>query len=335
MTDARPSPSLWSRIKARVGGWFGRPAPFGRWVKGGAFSIHGTVGTQPFLVPRRRFRLYVPRGWTKVSPAPLVALIHGCQQTPEEFARGTRIETLADRLGTLVLMPRQKRTANPYRCWNWFDRRTADGKGEAAIAAAMIRKVIARYRADPARVVVAGMSSGAGLAAILGVRFPGLVRGVLAHSGIACGAASSALTALAVMKRGPEIDVAAIATDARRASGTGAPVRLLVVHGGDDAIVATRHAAALARQFLALNGVDVPAGAATTLPAPDRDDRAAADVARVLRTREWSCDGRPLVRIVEVDGLGHAWSGGDASLPFNDDRPPDATAMLGEWLALA
>ena len=37
----------------------------------------------------------------------------------------------------------------------------------AAIVAAMIGKVLRRYGADPARVVAAGMSSGAGLAAIL------------------------------------------------------------------------------------------------------------------------------------------------------------------------
>ena len=333
MTDT--TPSLWSRLKARVGGWFGRPAPFGRWVRGGAFSLQGFVGTQPFVVPRRRFRLYLPRGWARGTPAPLLALIHGCRQTSEEFARGTRVEALADRIGALVLMPRQKRTANPFRCWNWFDRRTAAGKGEAAIVAAMLRKVLSRYRADPARVVVAGMSSGAGLAAILGVRHPGLVRGVVAHSGIACGAAASALTALTVMKLGPETDVAAIAADARRAAGTDAPVPLLVVQGRDDAIVADRNAAALARQFLALNGVDVPGTASTTLPPPDRDERDAGDPLRAVRTREWSRDGRPLVRLVEVDGLDHAWSGGDATLPFNDERPPDATAMLGAWLASA
>ena len=333
MTAERPS--LWSRLKARVAGWFGRPLPAGRWERGGAFSIHGLVGTQPLLIPRRRFRLYVPRGWARGTPAPLVALIHGCQQTAEEFAQGTRIEALADRIGALVLMPRQKRTANPYRCWNWFDPRTADGKGEAAIVAAMIRKVQRRYRADPARVVAAGISSGAGLAAILGVRFPWLVRGVVAHSGIACGAAASAFTALTVMKLGPETDVAGIAADARRASGTEAPVRLLAVHGGDDAVVASRNAAALVRQYLALNGVDVPGGAATTLPPPDRDERDATDLMRVVRTREWSRDGRPLVRLVEVEGLGHAWSGGDAALPYNDAAPPDATAMLEAWLALA
>jgi poly(hydroxyalkanoate) depolymerase family esterase len=330
-----PNPSLWSRVKARVGGWFGRPAPFGRWVKGGAWSLHGLVATQPLLIPRRRFRLYVPRGWTRRSPAPLLALIHGCQQTAEEFAAGTRIEAFADRAGALVLMPRQKRTANPFRCWNWFDRRTAAGKGESAIVAAMLRKVLRRYRADPARVVAAGISSGAGLAAILGVRCPALVRGVVAHSGIACGAADSAFTALTVMQRGPETDVAAIAVEARRASGTDAPVRLLVVQGRDDAVVASRNAAALARQYLALNGVVVPGGAATTLPAPDRDERDATDLERVVRTREWSRDGRPLVRLVEVDGLGHAWGGGDAALPYNDAAAPDATAMLDEWLAPA
>src|SRR5512139_127979 len=289
MTEQRPS--LWSRIKARIAGWFGRPLPAGRWVKGGAWSLHGLVGTQPLLIPRRRFRLYVPRGWTRRTPAPLLALIHGCQQTAEEFATGTRIEAFADRAGALVLMPRQKRTANPFRCWNWFDRRTAEGKGEAAIVAAMIRKVLRRYRADPARVVVAGMSSGAGLAAILGVRHPDLVRGVVAHSGIACGAAASALTALTVMKLGPETDVAAIAADARRAAGIDAPVPLLVVQGRDDAIVAARNAAALARQFLALNGVAVPGTAATSLPAPDRDERDAGDLLRAVRTREWSRDG--------------------------------------------
>jgi poly(hydroxyalkanoate) depolymerase family esterase len=332
MTAERPS--LWSRIKARIAGWFGRPLPVGHWESGGTFSIHGLVGTQPFVVPRRHFRLYVPRGWARGAPAPLVALIHGCRQDAEEFAQGTRVEALADRVGALVLMPRQKRTANPYRCWNWFDRRTADGKGEAAIVAAMIGDVLRRYRADPSRVVAAGMSSGAGLAAILGVRFPGLVRGVVVHSGIACGAAASAFTALTVMKLGPETDVAAIATEARRASGTDAPVRLLVVQGRDDAVVASRNAVALARQYLALNGVVVPGGAAT-LPPPDRDDRNATAPAHVVRVREWLRDGHPLVRLVEVEGLGHAWSGGDAALPYNDAAAPDATAMVEAWLALA
>ena len=70
----------------------------------------------------------------------------------------------------LVLLPRQKQQANPWRCWNWFDARTAAGDGEAAIVFAQIESAVRRYRADPHRVVVAGMSAGGALAAVMGVR---------------------------------------------------------------------------------------------------------------------------------------------------------------------
>ena len=323
--------SLWSRTKSLVARLLGRPSREGRWVEGHAFSWHGIVGFRPWVFPRRRYRLYVPRGWTKAAAAPLVTLIHGCRQTPEAFARGTRIDAAADRAGVLVLMPDQKDSANPYRCWNWFDRRTAKGKGEAAIVAAMIRKVARRYGTDAERTVVAGMSSGAALAAVLGVRFASLVRGVFAQSGIACGAAASAFTALAVMRRGPETDVAAIAANARRDAGGSVRVRLLALQGADDDVVAALNASALARQYLALNGVDVPPGASSTLPAPDVATRDATTSRRVVQTREWQTDGHGVVRLVDIAELGHAWSGGDASLPFNDPAPPDATTMLVDW----
>ncbi len=112
-------------------------------------------------------------------------------------------------------MPRQKESANAWHCWNWFDSATVEGRGEAAIVAAMIRSVRRWNRADPARIVVVGMSAGGALAAVLGLREPGLVRAVVVHSGLACGAARSAFTAIGVMQRGPETDVEAIAEAAR------------------------------------------------------------------------------------------------------------------------
>lgn len=323
----------WKRVGQWVARLFRRPPRPGRWVQGHATSLHGLVGFRPWVFPRRRFRLYLPQGFSLAKRPPLIALIHGCRQTPEEFARGSRIEALADRLGTLVLMPDQKDSANPYRCWNWFDSRTAHGNGEAAIVAAMIRKVLRRYRADSNRVVAAGISAGAALAAVIGVRYPALVRGVFSHSGIACGASASALTALSVMARGPETDVAQVARTAREASREKAPVALIALHGNADNVVAARNAAGLVRQYLALNGFAVPESLHTALPAPDRDDYDRSDPSRVVRTRAWERDGRTLVRLDEVEHLAHGWSGGDAALPYNDPRPPDATAMLGEFVA--
>jgi poly(3-hydroxybutyrate) depolymerase len=99
-----------------------------------------------------------------------------------------------------------------------------------------------------------------------------------------------------------------------------------------DDVVAPRHACALVRQFLAANGVDVPAGAVTSIPAADRDTRDVSTLPYVVRTREWHRDGKPLVRLVETGSLGHAWGGGDAAIAFNDARAPDATAQVGDWL---
>ncbi|ENO84407.1 hypothetical protein C666_17400, partial [Thauera linaloolentis 47Lol = DSM 12138] len=44
--------------------------------------------------------------------------------------------------------------------------------------------------------------------------------------------------------------------------------------------------------------------------------------------------GRRLVaRLVEVDELGHAWSGGDSRQMFSDARGPDASRMVWRFLA--
>lgn len=320
---------LWTRTKEWVGRWFARPQP-GRWLEGHGSSWHGLVAFRPWVFPRRRYRLYIPTGWSGGQSSPLIALLHGCRQTPDDFAQGARIAAAADRAGALVLMPDQKDGANPWRCWNWFDGRTARGKGEAAIVAAMIARVARRFGVDRERVTVAGMSSGAALAAVIGLRHPQRVARVFAHSGLACGAAASAFTAITVMRRGPETDVVQIAREARAEAGA-ARVALVVLHGADDDVVARLNAEALVRQYLAFDGIAVPAGANSTLPPPDHAAHDAPHPLRTVHTRDWRRDGLAVARLVEIGGLGHAWSGGDDAQPFNDPAPPDATQMLVDF----
>jgi poly(hydroxyalkanoate) depolymerase family esterase len=317
----------WQRLKDRVLGWFGREPTPGRFEEGSRFSAHGWVSSAPVVWPSRDYVVYVPKNASRFRRSPLVVLIHGCKQTADDIARGTRIADFADRQGTVVLLPTQKDSANPWRCWNWFDTRTSRGEGEAAIVAAQIRAVRRRYRIDRKRVYVAGMSSGGALAAVLGVRFPRLVAAVAVHSGIACGAARSAMSAISVLKRGPEQDVVAIAAAVRNAMlPSEVRVPLLAIQGDRDEVVRPAHAPALVSQYLALNGDD-PARAA------DTEARVSHPDGRVEIVRDWRRDGRLVVRFVEVQGLGHAWSGGDDNLDFNDAGPPDATALLGSFLA--
>ncbi|MEO8487930.1 MAG: PHB depolymerase family esterase [Betaproteobacteria bacterium] len=327
---------LWSRILGALARWFRRAPTPGRYLAGRAGAWNGWLATHPTVLPRRDYRLYIPKSLSRFRAAPLIVLLHGCRQTPDEIARGTRIEALADRLGCYVLLPQQSEQANPYRCWNWFDIATASGIGEAAIVAAMMDKALKWRRVDPERTAAIGMSAGAALAAILGVHHGDKVRAVVSVAGIASGAAATPLTALSVMRRGPETDVASIG---RAAHATAKPaarrVPLLAIHGRHDDVVAPLHAAALARQFLARNGLDVPSGSDAALPDPDHVRRESPNRGHGFHVRDWETDGRVVVRLVEVDDLAHAWSGGDSRLAFNDAAGPDATAMIDAFLESA
>ena len=326
---------LWSRAKGFFSGLFRRKPPEpGRFESDTRSSLRGMLATAPWIWPARDYTIYVPQGHARWRSVPLLVLIHGCRQTADEIAHASRVTALADDLGCLVLLPHQNPRANAWGCWNWFDQATARGWGETAIVVAQVRSVRRKYLIDRKRVFVAGMSSGGALATVLGIRKPELVAGVFVHSGIACGAASSPLAALGVLKGGADTDVARIARDARaQAKPATLPVPLLVIHGGDDDVVAPVNAAQLVRQYLALNGHPAAdAGAPVDLPPPDRSDVVTTPDARTVTTSEWAVAGRLVARHILIDRLGHAWSGGDDKYPYNDPRSPDATALLGAFV---
>ncbi len=276
----------------------------------------------------RGYLLYLPRGYHRWIRRPLVILIHGCRQTPEELAAGTRICAIADKNGWLVLMPRQSDKANPWSCWNWFDVATAAGRGEAAIVMAQLKAVRLTHRVHPRRIFVAGMSAGGGLAATLGVRYPEIFAGVFVHSGLAAGAASSPAAAISVMGRGADTDPQEIGTVARAAAGGRARVPLVAVHGEEDGVVAKVNAFQIVRQYLALNGRASIAGDKRELPPADSESVIGLAEGREMHVADYR-DGRDLIaRLVRVPGLGHAWSGGDAAYAYNDASAPDSTAML-------
>ena len=303
----------------RILGWLRRPPPQpGRFTLRQKSSVHGFVGFAA-APPWREYLLYLPRGMERLKHPPLVVWIHGCRQDPEEFAAGTRIARFADERGFAVLLPRQSRLANAERCWNWFDRRTARGLGEAAIVAAQAADVLERFALDGKRVYVAGLSSGGALAAALALHAPGLVRAVAIHSGLPCGVALDSSDAARLMAEGPRKDVV---------PATRGRVPALILHGKDDRTVAPVNAVYLARQFLSFNGGEVPADA--PLPSPG------------LLSLPWRSNGadgdyyvgrRLAARLFTIAGLGHAWSGGDPAYPFFDAEHADATRLVCDFFA--
>ncbi|MEP6943183.1 MAG: PHB depolymerase family esterase [Betaproteobacteria bacterium] len=325
--------SLWLRIRGAVARLFrGRePAP-GRFVAGRNFSWSGTLRGSPWTWPSREYLVYIPRGYSRWKRRPLLVLLHGCRQTPEVIAQGTRIAAIADRHGWLVLLPRQPAAANPWSCWNWFDARTARGSGEAAIVVAQIDSTRRTYRADPRRIFVAGMSAGGAMAAVMGVQHSALFSGVIVHSGLACGAASSPMKAFDVMTQGADGPYEQIAV-AARAKNRGKIVPLLAIQGESDDVVANINAVQVVRQFLLLNGrIEPGAKPGTGLPKADVETTLTPPDGHRASVDEYRVGTRTAARLVRVSELAHAWSGGDAALPYNDPQPPDASAMLADFI---
>jgi poly(3-hydroxybutyrate) depolymerase len=63
--------------------------------------------------------LYIPPAAAS-GPRPLVVMLHGCTQNPDDFAAGTAMNELGRALGLFVLYPAQSAKANTQRCWNWL-----------------------------------------------------------------------------------------------------------------------------------------------------------------------------------------------------------------------
>jgi len=301
----------------------------GRFV---ASSFTGATGT-------RAFKVFAPAGFDGES-LPLVVMLHGCTQDPDDFAAGTRMNELAQAEGFFVLYPAQAARSNAHKCWNWFspaDQRR--GAGEPALLAGMVRHVLQTHSIDPDRVYVAGLSAGGAMAAILASEYPDLFAAAGVHSGVAAGAASDVSSAFSVMKNGPaaappwpSAGATQWPTPARDAKADASPRRtpapVIVFHGDADATVTAANGDAVIAA--ALDGVEAVA--------ENVAGNAAAGQRRVRRT-VWRAanagvDTPTLAEHWLVEDASHAWSGGAPAGSYTDPEGPDASReMLRFFLA--
>jgi len=137
------------------------------------------------------------------------------------------------------------------------------------------------------------------------------------------------------MREGPDTNVVRVANDAYVAQRRSAyDVPLVVIHGERDDVVSPRNADALVAQYLQFNRLVRGEGGAIddALPPPFASAHTEESGAHAFRVDDWHAAGRLAVRRIVVDGLSHAWSGGNAAYAFADPRGPDALALFGDFI---
>ena len=304
--------------RAKDGSWLGlrgakrAPASMTDIAPLGTKFIEGSYSNK---AGSRTYKLFVPSRYHQGQPLPLVVMLHGCTQSPDDFAAGTRMNFIAEEQNCLVVYPAQPSGANPSKCWNWF--RATDQRrdeGEPSLIAGITRRVMQDYSVDPKRVFVAGLSAGGAAAAVMGATYSDLYAAVGVHSGLAYGAATDMPAAFTAMRQGGK--------GGRQTVAGGSMIPTIIFHGDRDTTVhpdngahVVEHAIGATKTRKKMHRGQIPGGHAYT---------------RTTHTDE----EREIVEHWNVHGAGHAWSGGSPAGSYTDGEGPDATKeMLRFFLA--
>ncbi len=278
----------------------------GRFLSGSCASHAGT----------RAYKLYVPSGYTGQA-LPLVVMLHGCTQHPDDFAAGTGMNAAAEEHNCFVVYPAQIKTANASNCWNWFN--TGDQRrdqGEPAIIADITRAIVRDYAVDTGRIYVAGLSAGGAMAAVMGATYPDLYAAIGIHSGLPYAVAHDMPSAFAAMKS-RKIKASARKTGCKTAKPFGHTMPVIVFHGDRDATVDP------ANGELAL---------AQCVPSPDANGKVESGKVpngrTYTRTVLHDAQGKAIAEKWIVHGAGHAWSGGSTRGTYTDPQGPDASREM-------
>jgi poly(hydroxyalkanoate) depolymerase family esterase len=259
-------------------------------------SVAGTIEVDSFGSNPGRLSMFVHLPPTPPLPGvPLIVLLHGCGQTATAFAQDTGWVALADRLGFPLVLPEQSGDNNHGRCFNWFrPTHVGRGSGEALSIRQMVATAAERFRSDPARIYIAGLSAGGAMTAAMLAAYPDVFAAGAIVAGLPVGAAISTTEALSRMaEAGPKRSREDWAQQVHHAAPVGYAgpwPRLSIWHGGADRVVDPANAHLLAEQWSAVHGWNSGGIAAKPL------------------TREiWGPQARPAVELLLVPGLPHVW----------------------------
>lgn len=269
----------------------------------------------------REYKLYLPAVY-RGEPMPLIVMLHGCKQGPEDFAAGTRMNALAEEQGFVVAYPGQTAKANGSKCWNWFQpKHQQRERGEPSLIAGIAREVVAAHGLDARRVYVAGLSAGGAMAAVMGTTYPDIFAAIGIHSGLAYASARDVPSAFAAMRG----DTVRGTTPKSRVNRPAVGIPTIVFHGDNDTTVHPSNGDNVMSQA---SPASTSAGGYAAAEHARSVERGEASGRAYTRTTHRNSEGKSVLEQWLIHGAAHAWSGGSVEGSFSDAAGPDASREM-------
>jgi len=290
------------------------------------YTYSSPAGNLPYVV-------YTPLNYRAGTPVPLLVMMHGCTQSAADFAAGTQMNLVAEEHNFIVVYPQQVRKNNSLYCWNWFDlANQSRDHGEPAMIVGIVQDILqntAQWTIDTARIYVAGISAGAAMSVILGATYPDIFAAIGIHSGFEYQALKSHRGALTISKRGgPDpLQQGLAAYEAMDSYARIVPT--IVFHGTKDTVINITNGDQVVQQWMQTDMLASHDTYVADFKAPATATTYKIPIGYAYTVYTWqNSRGKTIQEYWKVNGLGHAWSGGNSSGSYTDSRGPSASEAL-------
>jgi poly(hydroxyalkanoate) depolymerase family esterase len=293
------------------------------------YSYQDASNKHPYFV-------YTPTTYHIGTAVPLLVMLHGCTQTAEDFAAGTRMNRLAEQHGFIVAYPQQMRKSNRALCWNWFkSAHQFRNRGEPARIAHIVQTIsqkTSQWTIDSQQIYVVGASAGAAMAVILGATYPDIFAAIGVHSGIEYQAVTNIIDTLKVIRHGgPE----PILQGQKAFEAMGSYKRVvptIVFQGTHDRIVPPISSDRVVQQWMQTNHLVSPDLYLADFKKPTTTSTGQVPGGYAYTVYTWEDSrGNEVQAYWKIHGLGHAWSGGSPTGSHTDPRGPNASEAMYQF----
>ena len=298
-------------------------ASSGTWQQ---YTYNGSAGSRPYFV-------YTPANYQVGTPVPLIVMLHGCTQTPANFAAATGMNQLADQKQFIVVYPQQTSTYNLSECWNWFDSADqARGSGEPAIIsgiAQIVEQNTSQWTINVKHVYVVGFSAGAAMSVIMGATYPDIFAAIGVNSGLEYQAATSMSGAFIAMSQGGPNPAQQGQVAYNAMGSTARVVPTIVFHGTSDYTVFPINGDQVVQQWIQTNSLASNNTYNVSFSSPTSTTQGQVSGGHTYSVYTWNDSNKNEVQEYwKVNGMGHDWSGGSNGGSFTDPQGPNASLAM-------